>query len=71
MFGQALSRFFPPLVRGATVFVTGDNPDQVAAHIRRHRITLVVTVPRMLEMLRDRLPIGAKAVSEVNLRQAA
>jgi long-chain acyl-CoA synthetase len=55
MFGQALGMFFPPLVDAATVFMTGYNPDQVIEHIRRHRITLVVTVPRMLEMLRDRV----------------
>ncbi len=55
MFGQALGMFFPPLVDAATVFMTGYNPDQVIAQIRRQRITLVVTVPRMLEMLRDRV----------------
>lgn len=55
MFGQALAMFFPPLVNAATVFMTGYNPDQVIAQVRRHRITLVVTVPRVLEMLRDRV----------------
>lgn len=55
MFGQALSIFFPPLVNAATVFVTGYNPDQIITQVRRHRITLMVTVPRVLEMLRDRV----------------
>ena len=55
MFGQALAMFFPPLVNAATVFMTGYNPDQIIAQVRRHRITLVVTVPRVLEMLRDRV----------------
>ena len=55
MFGQALAIFFPPLVNAATVFMTGYNPDQIIAQVRRHRITLVVTVPRVLEMLRDRV----------------
>jgi long-chain acyl-CoA synthetase len=55
MFGQALAIFFPPLVNATTVFMTGYNPDQVVAQVRRHRITLVATVPRMLEMLRDRV----------------
>ena len=55
MFGQALAIFFPPLVNAATVFMTGYNPDQVVAEVRRHRITLVVTVPRVLELLRDRI----------------
>jgi long-chain acyl-CoA synthetase len=55
MFGQALSIFFPPLVKAATVFAATCNPDQVIAEVRRERITLLVTVPRMLEMLRDRM----------------
>ena len=55
MFGQALAMFFPPLVNATTVFMTGHKPDQIIAQVRRHRITLVVTVPRVLEMLRDRV----------------
>jgi long-chain acyl-CoA synthetase len=54
MFGQALAIFFPPLVNATTVFMTGHNPDQVVAQVRRHRVTLVVAVPRVMEMLRDR-----------------
>ena len=55
MFGQALAMFFPPLVNGATVFMTGYNPDHIVEQVRRHRITLVVTVPRVLDMLRGRI----------------
>jgi long-chain acyl-CoA synthetase len=55
MFGQALTMFLPPLVRAGAVFVKGYNPDNIVSQIGRHRITLVVTVPRVLEMLRDRL----------------
>jgi long-chain acyl-CoA synthetase len=59
MFGQALSVFFPPLVNAATVFTTGYNPDQIIAQVRRHRITLMAAVPRMLEILRAR--VGQRA----------
>lgn len=55
MFGQALAMFFPPLVNAATVFMKGYSPDQIIAQVRRRRITLVVTIPRVLEMLRDRI----------------
>lgn len=55
MFGQALAIFLPPLVNAASVFMKGYNPDEIVAQIRRHRITLVVTVPRVLEMLRNRV----------------
>src|SRR4029078_12420447 len=59
MFGQGLSIFLPPLVNAATVFTTGYNPDQIIAQVQRHGLTLMVTVPRMLEMLYDR--IGQRA----------
>jgi long-chain acyl-CoA synthetase len=55
MFGQALAMFFPPLVNASTVFVTGYNPDQIIEQTRRLRITLIVTVPRVLEVLRERI----------------
>jgi long-chain acyl-CoA synthetase len=55
MFGQALTVFFPPLVQATTVFVTGYGPQDVIGHIRRHRITLAVTVPRVLDLLRIRV----------------
>jgi len=55
MFGQALAVFLPPIVRAQTVFVRGYNPDETIAQIRRHRITLAATVPRVLEVLRGRM----------------
>jgi len=55
MFGQALTVFFPPLVGAAAVFMKGYNPDRIIEMARRHRITLIVTVPRVLELLRNRV----------------
>lgn len=55
MFGQALTLFLPPLVGAASVFTYGYNPDEIMANARRYRITLIVTVPRVLQILRDRL----------------
>jgi long-chain acyl-CoA synthetase len=55
MFGQALTMFLPPLVRAGIVFVKSYNPDDIVAQIRRHRITLAVAVPRVLELLRGRV----------------
>lgn len=60
LFGQALAVFLPPVVSGATVFVTSLGPQAIVDHVRRHRITLVVTVPHVLDLLRthvrQRLP---------------
>ena len=55
MFGQALTMFLPPLVRATAVFIKGYQPDEIVRQIHRQRITLLVTVPRMLEILRGRI----------------
>ena len=61
MFGQALTIFLPPVAGATAVFVKGLNPDEIIAHVRRHHITLVVTVPRLLEMLQARVRVRAPA----------
>ncbi len=66
MFGQALSIFFPPLVDASTVFTASYNPDQIIEQVARHRITLLVTVPRVLEMLRERVRLRAPSVARVD-----
>jgi long-chain acyl-CoA synthetase len=52
MFGQALTVFFPPLVQATSVFIKGFSPQEIVSQIRRHRITLAVAVPRLLDLLR-------------------
>lgn len=51
MFGQALTVFLPPLVHATTVFIKGYSPQEIVSQIQRHRITLAVTVPRLLDLL--------------------
>ncbi|HLG57547.1 MAG TPA: AMP-binding protein [Vicinamibacterales bacterium] len=55
MFGQALTVFLPPLVGATTVFIKGYSPQEIVSAVRRHRITLAVAVPRLLDLLRDRV----------------
>lgn len=71
MFGQALSIFCPPLVKAATVFTTGYKPDQIIELVHRHRITLVVTVPRVLEILRDRVSHLAPSCVQADVTEHA
>jgi long-chain acyl-CoA synthetase len=55
MFGQALTLFLPPLVQATTVFISGHSPQEIVKQIRKHRVTLAVTVPRLLDLLRGRV----------------
>lgn len=53
MFGQAMAAFIPPMIGGEVWFAAGYNPKDIVTLIRRQRISVLVCVPRMLELLRD------------------
>jgi long-chain acyl-CoA synthetase len=52
MFGQALALFIPPLLPGVVYFMREAHPARVVGLIRRHRVSVLVAVPRVLELLR-------------------
>lgn len=53
MFGQALATFIPPALPGVVVFMRGYNPDEIVRQIHTRRISVLVSVPKILEILRD------------------
>lgn len=55
MFGQAMATFIPPMLPGVVVFMRGFNPKEILRQIRTRRISVVVSVPQILEILREYL----------------
>jgi len=53
MFGQAMATFVPPMLKGITVFMQGYNPADIVAQIKANRVSVLVCVPKILEVLRD------------------
>jgi len=53
LFGQAVALFLVPLIPASVVFVTNTNPEEIARQIRTRRMCALVSVPKMLEVLRD------------------
>ena len=53
MFGQAMATFVPPMLPGLVVFTRSYSPDDIVRQIRERRISVLVCVPKMLEVLRD------------------
>lgn len=51
VFGQLLGIFIPPILRATAVFVDSLNPADVAQTIKRERVSVLVTVPRLIESL--------------------
>jgi long-chain acyl-CoA synthetase len=55
VFGQFLGIFVPPLLGGEVFFQESLRPSQIIETVKRERISVVVTVPRILDTLRDRI----------------
>lgn len=53
MFGQAMATFIPPLLSGTVVFMRGYNPAEIVSQVKTRRISVVVSVPKILDVLRD------------------
>ena len=53
MFGQAMATFVPPMLPGVVVFTRSYAPDDIVRQIRERRISVLVCVPKILEVLRD------------------
>jgi long-chain acyl-CoA synthetase len=55
MFGQAMATFVPPMLPGVVVFMRGYNPGDIVAHIKKRRISVLVSVPKILDVLREHI----------------
>lgn len=53
MFGQSMAAFIPAIIEGQVFFMPGSSPREAAHLIHRRRISVLVCVPQMLELLRD------------------
>lgn len=55
VFGQFMGIFVPQLLRGQVFFQESLNPSHIIRTVKRERISVIVTVPRILEVLRERI----------------
>lgn len=53
MFGQAMATSIPPLIGGTVVFMRGFNPHDIVRRVREWRVSVVVSVPKILDVLRE------------------
>jgi long-chain acyl-CoA synthetase len=53
MFGQAMATFIPPMLPGVVVFMRGYNPGEIVSQIKSRRISVLVSVPKILDVLRE------------------
>ena len=53
MFGQVVSTFIPQILGGVVAFRKGYNPRDIISLIRNQRVSVLVCVPKMLEVLKE------------------
>jgi long-chain acyl-CoA synthetase len=53
MFGQAMATFVPPMLPGLVVFTRSFAPEDIISQIRNRRISVLVSVPKILEVLKE------------------
>ena len=66
MFGQAMATFIPPMLPGTVVFMRGFNPEDIAGQIKSRRVSVVVSVPKILEVLQEYVGRSAFARSSAS-----
>ena len=55
VFGQFLGMFLPPLLGATVIFQEELKPSEVISTIRRERVSVLVSVPRVLESLKNKI----------------
>ncbi|MPZ17523.1 MAG: AMP-binding protein [Luteitalea sp.] len=53
MFGQAMATFVPPMLTGTVIFMRGYSPHEIERQINVGRVSVLVSVPKMLDVLRE------------------
>jgi long-chain acyl-CoA synthetase len=53
MFGQSMATFVPPMLPGVVVFMRGYNPQDIVRQIRTRRVSVLVSVPKILDVLKE------------------
>ncbi len=55
VFGQFMGMFLPPVLGGTVIFHEEFNPSEVISTIRRERVSVLVSVPRVLQSLKQKV----------------
>jgi long-chain acyl-CoA synthetase len=53
MFGQAMATFVPPMLGGVVVFMRGFSPVDIVSQVKTRRVSVIVCVPKILDVLRE------------------
>jgi long-chain acyl-CoA synthetase len=66
VFGQFLGLFIPQALGGVVIFQDTLNPTEIIRTIKRERVSVLVTVPRIMETLRDKIERDLESKGKLN-----
>jgi long-chain acyl-CoA synthetase len=69
VFGQFMGVFIPQLLAGEVIFQSSLSPTDIIDTIRRHRVSVVVAVPRILQTLQHKIERDAEAAGTLERLQ--
>ena len=52
LFGQSMATYMPPMLAGVVIFMKSFEPGEIVRQIHNRRVSVLVCVPKMLEVLR-------------------
>ena len=64
VFGQFMGIFVPQLLAGEVFFQDSLNPTEIMSTVKKHRISVIVSVPRVLDTLRNKIERDYEARGE-------
>jgi long-chain acyl-CoA synthetase len=64
MFGQAMGTFVPPMLPGLVLFTRSYSPDDIIRQIHDRRVSVLVCVPKILEVLKEHIVRVAPETAE-------
>jgi long-chain acyl-CoA synthetase len=67
MFGQSMATFVPPMLEGTVVFSHGYSPTEILHQIKSRRISVLVCVPKVLDVLREHVERLVPLASETDV----
>jgi long-chain acyl-CoA synthetase len=70
MFGQTMATFIPPMLPGTVIFMRGHDPGDIAALVKRRRVSVIVAVPKILELLRTHVTVREPGVAGLAVTRA-
>ena len=65
VFGQFLGMFLPPLMGGTVIFQEELSPTEVANTVRRERVSVLVSVPRVLQSLKQKVERDLESAGQI------